>query len=37
MIHLKVDSLPDPNDRFELGDEIATGSWAKVIFGSKKV
>lgn len=30
MIHLKVESLPDPSNRFELGDEIATGVWAKV-------
>lgn len=42
MIHLKVDTLPDPSDRFTLGDEIATGSWAKVIhfilvFGVRKL
>lgn len=30
-MQLKVDTLPDPGDRFQLGDEIATGSWAKVI------
>lgn len=30
MIHLKVDSLPDPSNRFDLGEEIATGVWAKV-------
>lgn len=30
MLHLKVDSLPDPTNRFDLGEEIATGSWAKV-------
>lgn len=30
-MQLKVDTLPDPGDRFELGDEIGTGSWAKVI------
>lgn len=30
MIHLKVDSLPDPTNRFDLGEEIATGVWARV-------
>lgn len=30
MLHLKVDSLPDPTNRFDVGEEIATGSWAKV-------
>ncbi|XP_031623809.1 neither inactivation nor afterpotential protein C [Contarinia nasturtii] len=30
MMHLKVDSLPDPTNRFDLGEEIATGVWAKV-------
>lgn len=30
MLHLKVDSLPDPSNRFDLGEEIATGVWAKV-------
>lgn len=30
MIHLKVDSLPNPTNRFDLGEEIATGVWAKV-------
>lgn len=30
MMHLKVDSLPDPSNRFDLGEEIATGVWSKV-------
>lgn len=37
MIHLKVDTLPDPSDRFVLGDEIATGSWARVNFAIVKM
>lgn len=36
MLHLKVDSLPDPTNRFDVGDEIATGSWAKVYKGIDK-
>lgn len=30
-IQIKVDTLPDAGDRFEFGDEIVSGSWAKVV------
>lgn len=36
MVLLQIESLPDPSNRFELGEELATGSWAQVCFPSKK-
>lgn len=35
MVLLQIESLPDPSDRFELGEELATGSWGQVCFTSK--
>lgn len=32
--YLAFDSLPEPGDRFLLGDEIATGAWGKVKIGN---
>lgn len=31
MVYLALDSLPEPGDRYTIGELLGTGVWAKVI------
>lgn len=31
MVYLALDSLPDPGERYKIGDVLGVGIWAKVI------